>query len=143
MKYDLISVRSSRTPYKVSSPADIFKVLKRYSNAKAERFLVISLDGAHNVIRVRIVTVGLVNRCLVHPREVYIGAIKDNATAIVVSHNHPSGCNAASPEDMELTTRLRDAGALVGIPLLDHLIISKSGYLSFVEQGLLAPAQTD
>ena len=143
MKYDIVSVRSSRTPYKVSCPADLFDVLKKYANAKAERFLSISLDGAHNVIHVNLITVGLVNRCLVHPREVFITAIKDRATAVIVSHNHPSGCNSASPEDRALTDRLRDAGDLLGIPVLDHLVISRTGYMSFVESGLLSPAVTD
>jgi DNA repair protein RadC len=143
MKYDIISVRSTRTPYKVTRPADVFAVLKRYANAKVESFYSVLLDGAHQIISVKLITVGLTNRTLAHPREVYRPAIVGNATGIICAHNHPSGCNSASPEDIELTRRLREAGDILGIPLLDHLIISRTGFFSFTEGGLLEPAKLD
>jgi DNA repair protein RadC len=143
MKYDIISVRSSRTIYKVSRPVDVFSVLKRYANAKVESFYAVLLDGAHQIISVKLITVGLTNRTLVHPREVYRPAITASATAVICSHNHPSGCNTASPEDIELTRRLREAGDILGIPLLDHIIISRTGYFSFTEGGLLEPPKLD
>jgi DNA repair protein RadC len=143
MKYDIISVRSSRASYKVSRPADVYVALKRYANAKVESFYTILLDGAHQIISVKLITVGLTNRTLVHPREVYRPAIAGSATAVICSHNHPSGCNNASPEDIELTRRLHDAGDILGIPLLDHIIISKTGYFSFTEAGLLELPKLD
>lgn len=138
MKYDIISVRSSRTVYKVTRPADVYAVLKRYANAKVESFHAVLLDGAHQILAVKLITRGLTNRTIVHPREVFRPAIEGNAVAVIAVHNHPSGCNTASPEDIELTHRLHDAGELLGIPVLDHLIISRTGYFSFTEGGLLS-----
>jgi DNA repair protein RadC len=143
MQYDILSVRSSREPYKISCPSDIFKVLKRYATARTERFVVLTLDGAHQVIRANLVSVGLVNRTVVHPREVFYPAIIQNACAIVVAHNHPSGRLDPSPEDREITSRLREASEILGISLIDHLILSKEGYFSFLEHGLLTPASPD
>lgn len=138
MQYDIISVRSSRTVYKVTRPADVYAVLKRYANAKVESFYAILLDGAHQILAVKLITRGLTNRTMVHPREVFRPAIEGNAVALIVFHNHPSGCNTASPEDIEVTQRLHEAGELLGIPVLDHLIISRNGYFSFTEGGLLS-----
>ena len=74
---------------------------------------------------------------LVHPREVFAGALTDRAAAVVVAHNHPSGNTEPSPEDREVTARLRKAGQTLGIAMLDHVIFSQSGYYSFLEQGEL------
>jgi DNA repair protein RadC len=143
MKYDILSVRSSRTPYKVSSPSDIFAVLRRYASARNERFIVLTLDGAHQVIRANIISIGLVNRTVVHPREVFYPAIVQNACAIIVSHNHPSGRLDPSPEDRDITDRLRQASEVLGIALLDHVIIGRTGFYSFVEHGLLSALNSD
>jgi len=143
MQYDILSVRSSREPYKVSSPSDIYAVLKRYANARTERFVVLTLDGAHQVIKANIISIGLVNRTVVHPREVFYPAIVQNACAIVVSHNHPSGKLDPSPEDKDITDRLRSASEILGIALLDHVILGRGGYYSFVEHGLLSPVSAD
>lgn len=143
MKYDILSVRSSRTPYKISRPADLFKVLNRYANARTERFIVLTLDGAHQVIKSNLISIGLVNRTVVHPREVFYPAIIQNACAIVVSHNHPSGMLDPSPEDKDITDRLLHASEILGITLLDHVIIGRTGFFSFVEHGLLEPVGPD
>ena len=143
MKYDILSVRSSRTPYKVSCPSDIYAVLRRYSTARTERFVVLTLDGAHQVIKANLISIGLVNRTVVHPREVFYPAIIQNACAIIISHNHPSGRLDPSAEDRDITDRLRQASEVLGIALLDHVIISKDGYYSFVEHGLLEPPRPD
>ena len=74
-----------------------------------------------------------------HPREVFIHAIRDNSAAVICVHNHPSGSLSPSPEDLEITRRLREAGEILGIAMLDHLIISKNGFFSMVEHGLLSP----
>jgi len=140
--YEIVSERRSPS-YKVSCPEDVYKALSRYARARTERFLCATLSGSHDLIAVRIITVGLVNRTIVHPREVYLTAIKDNAVAIIVAHNHPSGHLEPSPEDIEITNRLRSAGEILGISMLDHLVISKNGFLSFVQRGFLSPYPRD
>lgn len=120
----------------ISSPGDIGSLLDEYRFKKQEYFLLVTLDGAHQVIEVREITVGLVNRSLAHPREVFRPAIADSAAAIVVAHNHPSGSIEVSTEDKEVTRRLVDAGELIGIPLLDHVIVSKRGTVSLKEEGV-------
>ena len=122
---------------KIQSPADTYLALKKYRNKQKEHFLVLTLKGAHEVIAVRLVSIGLVNRTIVHPREVFWWAIKDNACVIILAHNHPSGNVDPSPEDREITKRLQQAGEILGIEVLDHLIIAKSGYYSFLEHGLM------
>lgn len=134
MLYDLICERHA-PPYRISSPGDAYTVLKRYANARTERFLVVLLNGAHDVVSTRIITVGLLNRTIVHPREVFRPAIVENAAAIVLSHNHPSNRLDPSREDLEISKRLQDAGELLGIPVLDHLIIGRTGFYSMVEHG--------
>jgi len=143
MKYDLITVRSTRTPYKVTRPEDAYAALKRYAASKVERFFAISLDGQHAIIHINMVSIGTTNRCIVHPREVYLAAIKDSATALIVAHPHPSGNTSVSEEDKAITLRLREAGEILGIPLLDHIVFSRTGYFSFVEGGLLSPVIPD
>jgi DNA repair protein RadC len=142
MKYDIVSERTAPS-YRISSPSDIYGALARYARARNERFFAITLNGAHEIIKVHIVSIGLVNRTVVHPREVFITAIKDNSCAIIVAHNHPSGRLDPSPEDRDITNRLRQASEVLGIALLDHVVFSKSGYFSFVEHGLLEPPVPD
>ena len=119
---------------RISEPEDILPLLKNYMNAKQELFIVTTLDGKHKPIKTRVITKGLVNRTLVHPREVYKGAIQDNAVAIIVSHNHPSGSAQPSPDDNEVTDILKLSGRIVGIELLDHIIITKNNYYSYVNE---------
>lgn len=140
--YQIVSDRKEPT-YVVRSPADAYKSLERYKNKRNEHFFVITLDGAHAVIAVRIVSIGLLNRTIVHPREVFIHAIRDNSAAVICVHNHPSGALSPSTEDIDITNRLRDAGELLGIAMLDHLIISKNGYYSMVEHGHLSAITPD
>lgn len=137
MVYDIVSERKSKYCITVNQPKDAFEAVKRYSRKAQENFLVIALSGSHSVISVRIITVGLLNRTVVHPREVFRQAMLDNAATIIAAHNHPSGSLIPSPEDLEITQRLKEAGEIVGIELLDHLIISKSGFASLKELGHL------
>ena len=97
----------------------------------------LSLNGAHELIAVRIVTIGLVNRTIVHPREVFADPIIDRASAVVVAHNHPSGNLEASGEDKEITVKLKRAADILGLNFLDHIIFSESSYLSFRQEGLI------
>jgi len=128
---------------KIGSPGDVWPIVAHWSDRKQERFICCSLNGAHELIAARIVSVGLVNRTVVHPREVFADPITDRACAVVVAHNHPSGRLDPSAEDREITGRLKEAADTLGIALLDHVIFSREGYYSFVEHGLLEPAPSE
>ncbi len=118
----------------ISQPGDVYPLISHYADRKQERFLVLSLNGAHEVIAIRVASMGLLNRTLIHPREVFADPIADRAAAVVVAHNHPSGKLEPSQDDIEITERLARAGRTIGIELLDHLIFSWQGYWSFLEQ---------
>ena len=136
MKYQYLSERKEKYSIKVTNPKDLLPALRRYRNYKQEAFLCITLDGSHNIITVRIISIGLLNRTLVHPREVFVGAIEDRAAAIILCHNHPSGNVEPSEEDIQITKRMKDAGEILGIAILDHIIIGKiPDYYSFLESG--------
>ncbi len=122
---------------RINSPSDVVPLLFHYAACRKEHFLSISLNGAHEVLAVRVVSIGTLNRTIVHPREVYADLIGDHAGGLICAHNHPSGNTEPSREDIELTERLRSAGDIIGINLLDHVIISETGYFSFLENGLL------
>jgi DNA repair protein RadC len=134
MIYQVVSERTA-ADIKVTMPGDLFPLLKKYASKRQEHFLAVTLGGTQNVLRVNLVSVGILNRTLIHPREIFYRAIKDNACALILAHNHPSGDLNPSREDREATERLVKAGKLMGIQVLDHLIISKAGFYSFREKG--------
>jgi DNA repair protein RadC len=123
--------------HKISFPRDVLPLVRHYADRKQEHFLCISLNGAHEVIAIRVVSVGLVNRTVVHPREVFADPLGDRAAAVVCAHNHPSGNIMPSPEDREVTGLLKNASKILCIELLDHVIFSQRGYYSFQENGML------
>ncbi|WP_304224675.1 DNA repair protein RadC [Gracilinema caldarium] len=116
---------------RIHQPEDAYKLLRHYADRKQEHFICLSLNGAHELLASRIITIGLVNRTLIHPREVFSDPLIDRACAILVAHNHPSGQVTPSPEDEEITRRLKSIADLVGITLLDHIIFSETEYYSF------------
>ena len=120
---------------KITSPADALPFISHYSDRKQEHFLCLSLNGAHEVIQSRVVSMGLVNRTLVHPREIFSDPLKDRAAAVLIAHNHPSGNTEPSQEDVEITRRIKNAGVILGIELLDHIIFTDNAYYSFLEEG--------
>jgi DNA repair protein RadC len=122
---------------RIKQPSDIYTLIRHYADRKQERFISLSLNGAHEVLAVRIVTIGLVNRTMVHPREVFADLIQDRAAAFCVAHNHPSGQLRSSPEDEEITARLQATAQILGIHFLDHLIFSETAWWSFRENGKL------
>jgi DNA repair protein RadC len=122
---------------KIRHPSDIYALIRHNADRKREHFLCASLNGAHEVIAVRVITVGLVNRTIVHPREVYADVITDRAVAVVVAHNHPSGRLIPSGEDDDITIRLKAAADILGINFLDHLIFSHEAYFSYRQSGRL------
>lgn len=144
MKYEIriIEVNSvcekEPEPFSITRPEDFAKgYLDIIKNQDVENFVVITLNGSNKVINTRIVTVGLLNHSLVHPRETFRPAIMDNAAAIIIAHNHPSGSLEPSSNDIAITRTLVDAGGILGIKVLDHIIVSSTGFLSMRERGLM------
>ena len=113
---------------RIKSSADIYPYIQHFADRKQEVFVCASLNGANEIIAIRVVSIGLINKTLVHPREVFADPISDRAAAVIVCHNHPSGNLEPSDEDREITKRLKDASNVLGIPLLDHIIFSETGY---------------
>ncbi|MCK9631507.1 MAG: DNA repair protein RadC [Methanoregula sp.] len=122
---------------KVTKPNDILPLVAHLRDKRQEHFCCITLNGAGEVLGNRIITVGLLNHSLVHPREVFADAITDRAASIICVHNHPSGSLEPSSQDIAITTQLKEAGSLVGIQLIDHVIVTKTGHLSMRERGLV------
>jgi DNA repair protein RadC len=122
---------------KVTKPEDVFEMLKPIRDHNQEHFIAITLNGAGAVIQSRVITVGLLNHSLVHPRETFRGAILDNAASIIIAHNHPSGQLEPSSNDIAITQQMKESGAILGIQVIDHIIVGKTGYLSFRERGLM------
>ena len=117
----------------IRGPEDVWRTVRHYADRPQECFLALALNGAHEVMDKTLVSMGLVNRTLVHPREVFAPALAARAAAVVVAHNHPSGRLEASNEDHEVTRRLKEAGEILGIPLLDHVLFTGKGYLSLTD----------
>jgi DNA repair protein RadC len=122
---------------RIRRPQDIYAILRHHADRKQERFLCLSLNGAHEVLALRIVSIGLVNRTIVHPREVFADPIIDRAAAVIVAHNHPSGQLKPSPEDDEITARLMAAADLLGLSFLDHMIFTGRSWYSYRQSGRL------
>jgi len=114
-----------------SSPERVQRLLApELAGLEREQFVVLLLDGKHRLRRIERVSEGTLTSSLVHPREVFRAAVRESAAAVIAAHNHPSGDPEPSAEDYEVTRRLREAGALLGIPLLDHVVLGSSGCVS-------------
>ena len=100
-------------------------------------FITLHLDGKNRVICCDLVSIGSLNQSIVHPREVFKTACLSNAAAVILIHQHPTGDPSPSSEDIAITRRLKEAGEIMGIKILDHIIVGDGEYLSFVERGLL------
>ena len=125
----------------ISTPDDLIPFVNHYAMSEKEHFLAVTLNGGHNIIQIHVVSIGTTNRALIHPREVFGEAIRENATALILCHNHPSGHTYPSPEDIDATNNLIEASKIIGIPILDHIIIDCNSYFSFKENGLLLVAE--
>ena len=126
---------AGRATKKATRPQDVFEAVKHYFDAEQERFIVVGVNGAGEIAYSKVVTIGLLDRTLIHPREVFSDAIKMRCSGIFVAHNHPSSNVEPSEADIMTTERLKKAGELLGIQLLDHLVFSESEYYSFREHG--------
>ncbi len=126
-------------PRKMSSPADVVGLCRHFlDDLPEERMLVVSLDTKNQFNNVSVVSIGTLNSSLAHPREIYKVAVKSNSSSIILAHNHPSGDPSPSKEDIDITKRLREAGDILGIRLLDHIIIGENDkYISLKEMDIL------
>jgi DNA repair protein RadC len=123
---------------RITSPADVFRwFAPRLGDLAAEEFHVLALDSQSAVLRDLLITRGILNGSLVHPREVFRGAIAEAAAGIIVAHNHPSGDPTPSADDRAITRQLVEAGRILDLPVYDHIIIGNGRYTSFAESGLL------
>jgi DNA repair protein RadC len=121
-----------------NSSRDIFKHFQQQlSQQKQEQFIIVLLDNKHRYLAEEDVSKGILNKSLVHPREVFASAIEHRAAAMICIHNHPSGDPEPSKEDLRITERLVEVGKLVGIPVLDHVIVGHESYTSFADKGIL------
>lgn len=113
------------------SPQDVFDALKDIRESRREQFVIFFLDSRNQQIHREIISVGTINASLVHPREVFEPAVKYLAVQVILAHNHPSGALDPSEEDLQVNRRLVEAGKILGIEVIDHIIVTKSGFLSF------------
>lgn len=119
----------------IKSAKDVFNIYShKFINEKKENFVVLCLDSKNKIIKEEPVSIGILDSSLVHPREVFKGAIKESAYAIILIHNHPSGDSTPSKQDLEVTKVLMRAGETLDIPVLDHVIIGNESYYSFKER---------
>lgn len=129
--------RNNHLKAPIRNPQDIVPFVKNYAMSMKEHFLVVTLNGGHEIINIHVVSVGTLNRSLIHPREVFQVGIKENAAALILCHNHPSGNCQPSDEDIETTKVLMKASYIMGIDILDHIIVDCESYFSFVENNIL------
>lgn len=122
---------------KITGAKDVLPLLSDIAGKQQEYFICISLNGTNEVIEKRIVTVGLLDKTQVHPREVFADVITDRAASVILAHNHPSGELKPSNSDLKIHEQLTEAGKILGITVLDQIIISKKGYYSFQDEGLI------
>ena len=121
----------------MKSGRDFWELCKDIQDLDRESFHVVTLNQKNKVIERHLVALGSLTGALIHPREVFRPALRDNAAAVAFLHNHPSGDTRPSEDDIKLTGRLRDCAELLGFRVLDHVIVGRESYFSFVEEGLL------
>ncbi len=126
-----------KTDVVIKTSLDVLNQVWEYRNKKQEYLLCLTLDWASRLINKRVITIWLLNQSLIHPREVFVDAIEDRANSIVLVHNHPSNTSSPSYEDKIITDRLKQVSEIVWIKLVDHIIITKDSYFSFVENNIL------
>ena len=130
MTYEIISKRTIKNIYTVTEPKEIFKLLKRYGNNRQEGLYTITIDSRSNVIGVYITSIGTATTAPAHPRDIFYNAIMDNAYAFIIAHNHPTGNLLPTDEDIGVTVQMIEAGKIMGIKLIDHIIFRGDYFLS-------------
>jgi DNA repair protein RadC len=133
-----LSIQDAVPERTIRTPDDIAQLyIPRLRDEKQELFVVVCLSSANKIISDKIITKGLLNSSLTHPREVFKQGILENAASLILLHNHPSGNLEPSREDIAITKQLVEAGKIIGIPVHDHVIIGGNGFTSLVERGLM------
>lgn len=122
---------------KIICAKDILPLVSDIAGKTQEHFVCISLNGANEVIKTRVVTIGLLDKSPIHPREVFADVIADRAASVILAHNHPSGELSPSEADLKIHRQLMEAGQILGIRVLDHVIVTRKGFCSFRESGIL------
>jgi DNA repair protein RadC len=140
--YETLIVKENITNYlktgqRYTTPSQVYETFTFLMKETKEHFMTLHLDGKNRIIAMDIVSIGSLNQSIVHPRSVFMTACLSNAAAIILVHQHPSGDSTPSAEDIAITRRLKEAGEIMGIKILDHIIVGDGEYLSFVERGLL------
>ncbi|OGK08800.1 hypothetical protein A2767_02725 [Candidatus Roizmanbacteria bacterium RIFCSPHIGHO2_01_FULL_35_10] len=118
-------------------PKEIWEEMKDVRSGKKEYCYIFYLDVRNQIVRKELISVGTLNASLIHPREVFEPAVRISAAQIILSHNHPSGDSSPSDEDIKLTERLIEAGEILGIEVIDHVIVSEKGFTSMKEKALM------
>jgi DNA repair protein RadC len=128
--------RGKHTPQKIDDARGVWSFASKViADNSREHFIALFLDAAHQVVSYSIVAIGTATSCPIHPRELFQHAVLTGAIAIIIAHNHPSGSINASVEDKNITRKLEEAGRVLGIPIIDHVIFTDDGYFSFDERG--------
>jgi DNA repair protein RadC len=140
--YRISLIKERAIPYAhathVLTPKDVSELMTEYlQGTDREHFIALFLDANSAVIGMHTVSIGTLTESLVHPRELFKGAILANAASVIVAHNHPSGAARPSDADICVTSKLREAGRIIGIPLEDHVILGEDSFVSLRELGLL------
>lgn len=135
--FEFVRRRIKPEGLKIKFPADVLPLIRHYGDRKQEHFLSISINGANEVMNIRVVTIGLVNKSHVHPREVFAEVLSERASGIIIAHNHPVGSVSPSKEDVAITESIKEAGKILGINFLDHIIFNQTDYYSFAENDKL------
>ncbi|GAB4451261.1 MAG: hypothetical protein OHK0029_00120 [Armatimonadaceae bacterium] len=129
---------SGEERYRIRSPQDVFNYLVLdLRDEKREHFVSLLMDTKNGVLHRHTVSIGDLSSSIVHPREVFAEAIRRSASSLIVAHNHPSGDPSPSPEDIAVTRRLCEAGELLGISILDHVILGDNRFVSLKEKGYM------
>lgn len=118
-------------------PRDVWQELSNIRDNKKEHFIIFYLDARNQKIKMEIISVGILTANIVHPREVFEPAVINLAAQIIIAHNHPSGDITPSEADIEITKKLIDAGTILGIEIIDHIIVAKNNFFSFKENGII------
>jgi DNA repair protein RadC len=140
--WETLTINEVATDYigsskRFTSSREVFELFNFMKNETKEHFLAIHLDSKNRILCLDHISSGSLNASIVHPREVFKACLLSSAAAVLFLHNHPSGDPEPSREDLELTTRLKEGGELLGIRVLDHIIIGSGRYISLADQGLV------
>ena len=140
--YEVLTVNEDITNYlgtgtRFTAPQQVYDTFTFLMKETKEMFITLHLDGKNRIIAMDLVSIGSLNQSIVHPREVFKTALLSNAASLILIHQHPTGDPTPSSEDIAITRRLKEAGEIMGIKILDHIIVGDGEYLSFVERGLL------